>query len=150
MELILWRHAEAHDGSPDLARELSGKGQKQADKMAAFLRARIPADTRILVSPAKRTQQTAHALTKHFHTEEALAPGADAQEILDAIGWPDLDTTILIVGHQPALGQIAALLLANSKTSFSVKKGAVWWLCRHTSEGDHQTNLRLAIAPESL
>jgi len=48
------------------------------------------------------------------------------------------------------LGQIAALLLADSRNGFSVKKGAIWWLSRHTSEGDYQTNLRLAIAPESL
>ncbi len=150
MELILWRHAEAHDDAPDMARELTGKGHKQADKMATFLRARIPEDTRILVSPAQRTQQTAHALTQHFHTEDALAPGAAPQDILDAISWPDLDTTVLIVGHQPALGQIAALLLANSKTSFSVKKGSVWWLSRYTSDGDFQTNLRLAIAPDDL
>ena len=150
MELILWRHAEAHDGTPDLERELTGKGQKQAARMATFLRARIPDETRILVSPAKRTQQTAHALTKHFSIEPAIGPGASAQEILKAIGWPEADHTVLIVGHQPALGQIAALLLANSKTGFGVKKGAVWWLSRHDSEGDYQTNLRLAIAPESV
>jgi phosphohistidine phosphatase, SixA len=42
MELILWRHAEAEDGSPDLERELTGKGHKQAEKMAAFLRPRLP------------------------------------------------------------------------------------------------------------
>ncbi len=150
MELILWRHAEAHEGSPDLERELNAKGQKQAEKMASFLRARLPENIRILVSPAKRTQQTAHALTKHFFTEPAVGPGASAQDILDAAGWPDAESNVLIVGHQPALGQIAALLLANSKGGFSVKKGAVWWLSRHTSEGDYQTNLRLAIAPESL
>ncbi|MDO8312190.1 MAG: histidine phosphatase family protein [Sideroxyarcus sp.] len=150
MELILWRHAEAHEGSPDLERELNAKGQKQAEKMASFLRARLPENIRILVSPAKRTQQTAHALTKHFFTEPAVGPGASAQDILEAAGWPDAESNVLIVGHQPALGQIAALLLANSKGGFSVKKGAVWWLSRHTSEGDYQTNLRLAIAPESL
>ena len=150
MELILWRHAEAQDGSPDMERELTGKGQKQADKMATFLRARLPEDTRILVSPAKRTQQTAHALTKHFSTEIYVGPGASAQDILDVIGWPDAEGAVLVVGHQPALGQIAALLLANSRSGFSVKKGAVWWLSRHTSEGDYQTNLRLAIAPENL
>jgi len=54
------------------------------------------------------------------------------------------------VGHQPVLGQIAALLLADSRNGFSVKKGAIWWLSRHTSEGDYQSNLRLAIAPENL
>jgi phosphohistidine phosphatase len=150
MELILWRHAEAHDGSPDMERELTGKGQKQADKMAAFLRARLPEDTRILVSPARRTQQTAHALTKHFSIEPAIGTGASVQDILDAAGWPDGEGTVLVVGHQPTLGQIAALLLANSKAGFSIKKGAVWWLSRHSSEGDYQTNLRLVIAPESL
>ena len=150
MELILWRHAEAHDGSPDIERELTSKGHKQAEKMATFLRARLPADTRILVSPATRTQQTAQALTKHFTTEPSIAPGASAQAILDAAGWPDADACVLIVGHQPALGQVAAMLLANSKGGFSVKKGAIWWLSRHSKEGDYQTNLRLAIAPESV
>jgi phosphohistidine phosphatase len=150
MELILWRHAEAHDGSPDIERELTAKGMKQADKMATFLRARLPDDVKILVSPAKRTQQTALALTKYFYTEHNIGPGASPQAILDAAGWPDANHSVLIVGHQPSLGQIAALLLADSRVGFSVKKGAVWWLNRNTNDGDFQTNLRLVIAPDSL
>lgn len=150
MDLILWRHAEARDSSPDLERELTGKGHKQAEKMAAFLSVRLPEDVRVLASPARRTQQTARALTKHYVTEPALAPGASAQAILDAIAWPDADGCVLVVGHQPSLGQVAALLLSNSDSGFSVKKGAVWWLSRHTREGDYQTNLRLVISPESV
>ena len=150
MELILWRHAEAHDGAPDLERELTGKGRKQAEKMAAFLRGRLPENTRILVSPAVRAQQTARAFSKTFTTEPAVGPDASAQSLLRATGWPDAEGAVLVVGHQPVLGQIAALLLADSRNGFSVKKGAVWWLSRHTSEGDYQTNLRLAIAPENL
>lgn len=150
MELILWRHAEAEDGSPDLERELTSKGRKQADKMASFLRARLPEHTRILVSPARRTQQTVLALTNHFITDAALGTSASPQTVLDAVGWPDAEGTVLVVGHQPVLGQIAALLLADSSAGFSVKKGAVWWLTRRSSEGDYQTNLKLAIAPDSL
>ena len=75
MELILWRHAEAEDGAPDIARELTAKGHKQATKMAEFLRPRLPENTRILVSPARRTQQTVHALTKHFETEPDAGTG---------------------------------------------------------------------------
>jgi len=150
MELILWRHAEAHDGAPDLERELTGKGRKQAEKMAAFLRGRLPENTRILVSPAVRAQQTARAFSKTFTTEPAVGPDASAQSLLRATGWPDAEGAVLVVGHQPVLGQIAALLLADSRNGFSVKKGAIWWLSRHTSEGDYQTNLRLAIAPENL
>lgn len=150
MELILWRHAEAEDGTPDLERELTGKGRKQASKMAAFLRTRLPEHTRILVSPAKRTQQTALALTKHFITDAALGTSASPQTVLDAVGWPDAEGTVLVVGHQPTLGQIAARLLSDSTTGFSIKKGAVWWLVRKPNEGNYQTSLKLAIAPGSL
>jgi len=150
MELILWRHAEAFDGVPDRERELTNKGHQQAKKMGAFLRARLPEPTRILVSPALRAQQTARAFSKTFTTEPAVGPGASAQSVLEAAGWPDAEGAVLVVGHQPVLGQVAALLLADSGNSFSVKKGAIWWLSRHTEDGDYQTKLRLAIAPENL
>ena len=41
MELILWRHADAEPGDPDLARRLTSKGQKQAERMAAWLGPRL-------------------------------------------------------------------------------------------------------------
>lgn len=150
MELILWRHAEAEEGMPDNARSLTEKGEKQAEKMAAFLRVRLPHDTRILVSPAKRTQQTAHALTKHFITEPDIASGASPEAIIKAANWPDGEGSVLIVGHQPALGEVAALLLTGHPDYWSIKKGAVWWLSRRTREGDYQTLLRLVIAPDHL
>lgn len=150
MELILWRHAEAVDGLPDMERHLTDRGLRQAERMAGFLRSRIPQDTRILVSPAKRAQQTAHALTKHFTTEPAIAPNCSVQSLLDAANWPDGDGCVLMVGHQPVLGEAAARLLCDSQVSFSVKKGAVWWLTGRPDDGDYQTNLRLVIAPDFL
>lgn len=150
MDLILWRHAEAVDGLPDFERHLTGKGLKQADRMAGFLRNRLPQDTRILVSPAKRAQQTAQALTEHFITEPAIAPNCSVNSLLSAANWPENGGCVLIVGHQPILGAAAARLLCDSMTSFSVKKGAVWWLTQRTQEGDYQANLRLVIAPDLL
>ncbi len=146
MELILWRHAEAEDGAPDMKRRLTAKGEKQAEKMAAFLRSRLPPHTRILVSPALRTQQTAQALTKRFETEPAVGPGSDARTVLQAAGWPDHKGCVLVVGHQPYLGEIAALLMSDSDASFSVKKGAIWWL----DNRDGNAALRLAISPDFL
>jgi phosphohistidine phosphatase len=150
MELILWRHAEAEDGTPDSERELTSKGHKQAEKMAAFLRPRLPDNTRILASPARRAQQTVYALTRHCETESSIGTSASPQNILDVAGWPDHEGCVLIVGHQPTLGQTAALLLGEPSACFSVKKGAVWWLSRREREGDYQTNLRLVISPEFL
>ena len=150
MELVLWRHAEAEDGVPDNARSLTTKGEKQADKMATFLRAVLPHDTRILVSPTKRTRQTAQAFTNHFTTDSDLAPGASPEAILKVAGWPNGEGSVLVVGHQPALGETAALLMTGHADYWSIKKGAVWWFSRRAHEGDYQISLRLVIAPDHL
>lgn len=148
MDLILWRHAEAVDSSPDHARELTAKGIKQAGKIAAFLRPHLPGDTRILVSPTARTQQTVSALTDHFTLAPGIAPGASAQHIFQAAHWPDGGGTVLLVGHQPTLGEVAAQLLGCEASSLSIKKGAVWWFSRR--QGSEQVALRLVISPDFL
>ncbi|MDD5328838.1 MAG: histidine phosphatase family protein [Sulfuricella sp.] len=146
MDLILWRHAEAEDGFPDEARKLTAKGGKQAAKMAAWLKAQLPADALILVSPTARTRQTAAALTEDCRIAEAVAPGASAAAVLAAAGWPDAQGTVVVVGHQPTLGEVAAYLLADSRDSWSIKKGAVWWFGRREAE----TVLKAVMSPEFL
>lgn len=149
MELILWRHAQAEDPLPDqddLARALTGKGRKQAKAMARWLHARLPADTRILVSPALRTRQTADALELPYTVVPALAPDAAPAALLHAAGWPAHPEPVLIVGHQPTLGLLAARLLCGREQPWSVKKGAVWWL-RAESNG---ASLVSALSAEQL
>ena len=148
MDLILWRHADAEPGEPDLARRLTSKGVEQARRIAGWLGPRLPDTTRILVSPAARTQQTALALGRKFRTADEIAPGASASTLLAAAGWPDAREPVLVVGHQPTLGEVAALLLAGEAAAWSVKKGAVWWLTRRTRNGDASVVLKVAIAPD--
>jgi len=112
MDLILWRHAEAEPGEPDLGRRLTAKGIKQAERMAVWLDGHLPDTCRILVSPADRAQQTALALKRKFRTVPELAPGATVDGVLTAAGWPDAREPALIVGHQPTLGEVAAFLLS--------------------------------------
>ena len=47
MDLILWRHADAENGEVDLARELSLRGHKQAERMGRWLSKRLAEGTRI-------------------------------------------------------------------------------------------------------
>jgi phosphohistidine phosphatase len=148
MDLILWRHAEAADGIPDHARELTAKGIKQAAKIAVFLHQHLPKERRILVSPATRTQQTAAALTSHFTLAPTISPGASAHAVLQAARWPDSAGTVLVVGHQPTLGEVAAELLGCKDTSLSIKKGALWWFSQR--EDSDQVTLRLVISPDFL
>jgi phosphohistidine phosphatase len=148
MDLILWRHAEAEDGVPDGERALTKKGHKQAAAVAAWLNDRLPKRVRILVSPAARTQQTAAALEAPFTTTREIGVGAAATEVLDAAGWPDAGGTVVVVGHQPTLGRVAALLLTGAEADWPIKKGALWWFTHRVRDGDGQVVLRAAIGPD--
>jgi phosphohistidine phosphatase len=148
MELILWRHAEAEDGLPDAARKLTRRGRRQAADMAAWLRPRLPRRTLVIASPATRTRQTAEALDRPFETDRRLGVGASAADVLGAIGWPDRAESVVVVGHQPTLGRLAALLLSGEEAEWSVRKGAVWWLSTRHREGAQQVVLRASLAPE--
>lgn len=150
MELILWRHAEAEDGMPDSARELTGKGLKQARAMAEWLKPRLPESTRIIASPTRRTQQTASALGNDFETVKEIGAGASAKAILAAAGWPAAKGTVVVVGHQPTLGEVAALLLSGELAGWNIKKGAVWWFSRKEKAGVEETVLRAVISPDML
>lgn len=148
MDLILWRHAEAEDGTPDLERALTERGRKQAARMADWLTPRLPPDIRILASPAERTRQTAQALGRDYAVEPALAPGATAQTVLAAAGWPEAAHPVLIVGHQPTLGRIAAHLLTGAADDVSVKKAGVWWFQSRMRNGELQVVLRAVAGPD--
>src|SRR5215510_7323935 len=104
MDLILWRHADAEDGAPDLERRLTKKGRKQAERVAEWLRKRLPEDFELVSSPAARAKETAEALGSRIRIENVLAPGASPASIVRASGWPDGEKTVVIVGHQPDLG----------------------------------------------
>ncbi|MGH8633370.1 MAG: SixA phosphatase family protein [Burkholderiales bacterium] len=150
MELILWRHADAEDaapGVPDASRKLTARGEKQARRMASWLGRRLPRDALILVSRAQRAQQTAHALARKFKTSEDVGPAATPQSVLEAADWPRGAGTVLVVGHQPTLGQAAALALTGAPADWSIQKGAIWWL-EGRSPGD--VGVRAVIAPDMV
>jgi phosphohistidine phosphatase len=148
LDLILWRHAEAEPGEPDMGRRLTAKGLKQAERMAAWLDQHLPDTCRVLVSPADRAQQTALALERKFKTLDDLAPGATVERVLAASGWPDSREAVLVVGHQPTLGEVAAYLLSGEPAYWSIKKGAVWWLSNRARNGHEGVVLRVALGPD--
>ena len=149
MDLILWRHAEAEDGVPDLERRLTAKGRKQAERVAQWLLQRLPARFALIASPAARAQQTAEALGLPVKTDKTLAPGASPAAILQACGWPDSRTTAVIVGHQPDLGRVVAELLG-AKGSYSVKKGGLWWISNRVRDEKDQVVVRAVVSPDLL
>jgi len=150
MDLIIWRHAEAEDGVPDLERKLTAKGRKQAERVAQWLLQRLPARFALIASPAARAQQTAEALGVPVKTDRTLAPGAAPAAIIKACGWPDYKGAAVIVGHQPDLGRFVGQLVAGSATSYSIRKGGLWWLSNRVRDEKDQVVVRAVVSPDLL
>jgi len=148
MDLILWRHADAEDGAPDLQRQLTEKGRQQAQAMADWLRPRLPENLRILVSPALRARQTADALQMDYTIVDDVAPDVDVEQVLAAAEWPSAKDAVLVVGHQPTLGFVLSHIFPEQRP-FSVKKGAIFWIV-HNEDGGAQIVLQAAMSPEML
>jgi phosphohistidine phosphatase len=128
MELILWRHAEAEDavGGDDMARALTKHGRKQAERVGEWLAQRLSDEWIVLSSPARRAVQTAKGLDRAFEERPALSPEAAPRAILGEAGWPRSEHPVVIVGHQPTLGEVAAALLG-AEEGLAIRKGAAWW-----------------------
>jgi phosphohistidine phosphatase len=154
MDLILWRHAHAgdpyEDPIEDLSRPLSPKGERQAARMAQWLNQRLTESTRVICSPAARTQQTAAALGRPCRPVEALAPDGSVDDLLLACRFPHSRQAVLVVGHQPTLGlAVARLLDATDPTqAWSIKKGAVWWLRWQARDGRPSIQLHAVMTPD--
>lgn len=125
MELILWRHADAEDGAPDLARKLTPGGLEDAERVARWLLQRLPSGFEVVASPAVRAQETARALGKPIRTDPKLAPGAAVRDIVAAGKRAEV---VVVVGHQPDLGRAIAWLVGGEEDEWRLEKGALWWI----------------------
>lgn len=150
MELILWRHAEAEDGEPDSARALTTKGRKQARKAADWLDRNLPSSCRVFSSPATRTIQTAEALGRKFKVHADLGTSTTPERVLAVAGWPDNPHPVLVVGHQPTLGMVAALLITGKAQAWKIKKGDVWWISCKDRQETRDIYIRTVITPDFL
>ena len=153
MDLILWRHAEAIDldlVGDDMARYLTPRGEKQAARMAAWLDRQMPGGARVFSSTAVRAEQTAHALGRKVKSSAALAPLGTPEQLLELVQWPNAKGCVLVVGHQPTLGQVIVRLLGLKASDCAVKKGAVWWLRHRERDDGEKTVLVTMQSPELL
>lgn len=116
MELILLRHAHAESqalGNDDLARQLSPRGEAEAEAAARWI-AEHGTPTRVLCSTALRTRQTAErvlAATGFVETrDDARIYEATPGTLLEIVGEHRDTERLLLVGHNPGLESLVALL----------------------------------------
>ena len=150
MELILWRHAQAENGTLDSARQLTNKGMDQAERIAKWLNAKLPENARIIVSPAQRAQQTAAARGRSFLTDENVGLSATAKTVLAVANWPNVEGVVVIVGHQPTLGEVATLLVSDDLTTLNFQTGELKWFNSTDEQGAITSVLQHNVCPDML
>jgi phosphohistidine phosphatase len=115
--LVLIRHADAAPGSPDELRGLTPEGHEQARRLGEQLRADGIEPDAVLSSPLLRARETAADLGFGApEPRDELAPGATAEDVRAAVAGRG--ETVIVVGHQPDCGQIAAALSGGPEPAF--------------------------------
>jgi len=150
VDLVLWRHAEPTDGARDEERILTEHGREQAHRVGTWLRQRLPEGFEVVTSPLARARQTASHLSDKAKVEPRVGSGVTAESLLDAVFWPHGDGCVVVVAHQPTLGQTAALLLTGRERGITVRKGAAWWFRSSGSGSLSGAKLLAVIDPDHL
>lgn len=120
MRLYLVRHAEAAPGDPDALRPLTSAGRAAARSLGAQLASEGARPAVVLSSPLLRARETAAELCRALgcasQSDERLAPGATVENVRTAIAGRGDE--VVVVGHQPDCGRIAAQLSGGPEPAF--------------------------------
>lgn len=132
--LLLVRHAIADDAEHyphDAERPLTERGRRNMQKLVLHLCEQLPSIDLLVSSPLLRAQQTAAIIASAF----AYPPPVRACLELDyrypaaaVLHWLEenqVQGTMVLVGHQPQLSALSALLLDNGETPLHFRKGAM-------------------------
>ncbi|HWL30637.1 MAG TPA: histidine phosphatase family protein [Xanthobacteraceae bacterium] len=124
--LLLLRHAKAETAKPgrrDHDRILAERGRSDAEGLGVYLTRHTLVPDQALVSDAARTRETWARLAQAFKPPFDEAEGvrfedslyeASPETILHAIRQTERKVrTLLVVGHNPGLQQLAAVLIAS-------------------------------------
>jgi phosphohistidine phosphatase len=120
VRLYLVRHAEAASGEPDDLRPLTAAGRGTARALGVRLAAEGVRPDAVLSSPLLRARETAAELCRALgcksEADERLAPGATADDVRAAVAGRGDE--VIVIGHQPDCGEIAAELSGGPKPAF--------------------------------
>jgi len=114
LRLILMRHAKSDWGTPALAdhdRPLNERGQRAAQALGNWMRARRYQPDLILCSSALRTRQTLAGLELDTDTRfERALYNADRARLLSVLKTAHDATCVLMIAHNPGISALAAHL----------------------------------------
>lgn len=161
--LLLVRHAIAQDRDEafeqqlsDAERPLTKKGKRRMRRAAAGLRQITGQVERILSSPLLRAQQTAEILSIEYPDCpvvlcDFLGPGQPIPSLIPLLAEEANEGTLIVVGHEPDLGQLISLLLCGHiRATVCLKKGGAAMIDFPGEIGGGQGQLLWLLTPRQL
>lgn len=129
-ELLLLRHgiaSERHPDQVDALRPLTPAGRERTTAVLQRLRQLELGGERLFSSPLLRARQTAElavaaGLAPALELASALEPDADPRPLLH---WPEGVQRLVLVGHEPDLGSLAAALIGAPAGTVLLKKAGI-------------------------
>lgn len=150
MDVFLIRHAAAIDETLELRdpmRHLTPDGRMQATSLGDRLRWHDCVPTHVFTSPLVRAVQTAELVVQALKVEAAidvlpaLAPGESARAVQTAVQKLDPHAVVLLVGHEPGLSGVGALLtgvatfgVLGKAEAVRIIDGQLRWRCAWNAE----------------
>ena len=141
--IILMRHAKAEQGNfeiSDFERKLTDRGKSDADIAAKILLKKIKKIDLIVTSSAKRTLKTAKIIAENFSIDknkiqsisEIYEASSEAYiHVLRSLNDEKVKT-VIIVGHNPTIAALVAILSGNEIIEFKPSAFAVFNLSIET------------------
>lgn len=137
MTLYLVQHAEAKTEQEDPSRGLSEKGLSDIKKIAHHAAGLSIKISQILHSGKKRAQQTAQILSENLHPDKGVSESDGLAPMDEPKIWAErlssIEKDIMLVGHLPHLGRLAALLICgdDNKKVVNFKMAGIVCLMRN-------------------
>jgi phosphohistidine phosphatase len=89
------------------------------------------------------------ALDRDHEVRDGLDTSSGPGDVLREAGWPDGKRNVVVVGHQPTLGEVAGRLLGKHG-DVAFRKGAIWWFATRERDGGTETILKAVLNPGLL
>jgi len=162
VELYILRHGEAGQRSSqasDRVRPLTSAGKAEILEIAKALKIIGLKFDLVVTSPLKRAYETAMIVSEIFkigdkvQTWNELAPEGKRIEVYSKISQLREDSAVLIVGHQPLLGEIVNDIIHKGKSSpcnLLLKKGGLVRIRLQSKSNIPKGELRWILSPRIL
>lgn len=160
MKIYLLRHGIAVERGtpsiPDDARDLTAEGIKKLKESAAGIRELIGCPALILSSPLIRAHRTAEIIAKKIGYKkivllsDLLRPDSPPAELRSELARHKSKKSVLLVGHEPDLGEFASYLLDGKGSFTEMKKGGLCCISFNHSKAFKRGTLEWLATPRML